>query len=136
MPVTTIAPNIAAPEGGRSNRYLRLLLILLVSAAFFEGYDSSILALLLPIVFRFHLGLGFWPTVFMLVPLGIPLVLVNAYVAIRAVDQDTVEVARGLGETAQHKSIPRREYLLVTPGLNALLSRMEECHPTTLKRLF
>lgn len=28
--------------------YLRLLLILLVSAAFFEGYDSSILALLLP----------------------------------------------------------------------------------------
>lgn len=32
----------------RDARYLRLLLILLVSAAFFEGYDSSILALLLP----------------------------------------------------------------------------------------
>src|SRR5438067_8058006 len=32
----------------RSDRYLRLLLILLISAAFFEGYDSSILALLLP----------------------------------------------------------------------------------------
>ena len=29
-------------------KYLRLLLVLLVSAAFFEGYDSSILALLLP----------------------------------------------------------------------------------------
>jgi len=32
----------------RSDRYLRLLLILLISATFFEGYDSSILALLLP----------------------------------------------------------------------------------------
>ena len=32
----------------RDAKYLRLLLILLVSAAFFEGYDSSILALLLP----------------------------------------------------------------------------------------
>jgi MFS family permease len=36
-------------EGGqRPDSYLRLLLILLVSAAFFEGYDISILALLLP----------------------------------------------------------------------------------------
>ena len=32
----------------RSPKYLRLLLILLSSATFFEGYDSSILALLLP----------------------------------------------------------------------------------------
>jgi MFS family permease len=36
------------PELPRDDRYLRLLLLLLVSAAFFEGYDSSILALLLP----------------------------------------------------------------------------------------
>src|SRR3954467_2238576 len=34
--------------GDHEPRYLRLLLVLLVSAAFFEGYDSSILALLLP----------------------------------------------------------------------------------------
>jgi putative MFS transporter len=41
----------------RSDRYLRLLLILLVSAAFFEGYDSSILALLLPnIQSTFHVS--------------------------------------------------------------------------------
>jgi len=32
----------------RDDRYLRLLMLLLISAAFFEGYDSSILALLLP----------------------------------------------------------------------------------------
>src|SRR5205085_10904807 len=31
-----------------NNKYHRLLLILLVSAAFFEGYDGSILSLLLP----------------------------------------------------------------------------------------
>lgn len=36
------------PEHLRDDKYLRLLLVLLVSAAFFEGYDSSILALLLP----------------------------------------------------------------------------------------
>ena len=36
------------PDLERGDRYLRLLLWLLVSAAFFEGYDSSILALLLP----------------------------------------------------------------------------------------
>jgi MFS family permease len=36
------------PEQHRDDGYLRLLLLLLVSAAFFEGYDSSILALLLP----------------------------------------------------------------------------------------
>lgn len=59
----------------------------------------AILALVLPLVFRLRLGLGFWPTVFMLVPLGVPLILVNSYVAIRAVDRDTVDVARGLGMT-------------------------------------
>src|SRR3954470_21516643 len=41
----------------RSDRYLRLLLILLVSATFFEGYDSAILALLLPnIQATFHVS--------------------------------------------------------------------------------
>jgi putative MFS transporter len=43
-------PLVDADSSGpdRSASYLRLLLVLLVSAAFFEGYDSSILALLLP----------------------------------------------------------------------------------------
>src|SRR5438067_11226694 len=41
----------------RSDRYLRLLLILLISATFFEGYDGSILALLLPnIQSTFHVS--------------------------------------------------------------------------------
>jgi putative MFS transporter len=41
----------------RDPKYLRMLLLLLVSAAFFEGYDSSILALLLPnIQSTFHVS--------------------------------------------------------------------------------
>ncbi|MBV9665350.1 MAG: MFS transporter, partial [Actinobacteria bacterium] len=45
------------PDLIRSDRYLKLLLILLVSAAFFEGYDGSILALLLPnIQSTFHVS--------------------------------------------------------------------------------
>lgn len=57
----------------------------------------AILAFALPIAFRLGLGLGFWPTVFMLVPLGVPLILTNAVVAIQAVDRDAVDVGRGMG---------------------------------------
>jgi osmoprotectant transport system permease protein len=70
----------------------------------------AILALILPLVFRWGLGLGFWPTVLMLVPLGVPLILISSYVAIRSVDRDTVEVARGLGmrggEVLRHVELP------------------------------
>jgi len=43
-------PPLAAGPGlpPRSRAYLRLLLLLLVSAAFFDGYDAEVLALLLP----------------------------------------------------------------------------------------
>ena len=43
------------------------------------------------------LGLGFWPTLFALVPLAIPPILTNTFVAMRAVDRDTIEAARGMG---------------------------------------
>ena len=43
------------------------------------------------------LGLGFWPTMFMLVPLAIPPIVTNAFVAIREVDRDVVDAARGMG---------------------------------------
>lgn len=43
------------------------------------------------------LGLGFWPALFALVPLAIPPILTNTFVAIRGVDRDTVEAARGMG---------------------------------------
>lgn len=44
-------------DGPARDRYLRLLLLLLISAAFFEGYDGAILALLLPnIQSTFHVS--------------------------------------------------------------------------------
>src|SRR5207253_4144294 len=50
VPTDFEGPSIVEPvdDVPRDDRYLRLLLWLLVSAAFFEGYDSSILSLLLP----------------------------------------------------------------------------------------
>ncbi len=43
------------------------------------------------------LGLGFWPTLIALVPLALPPILTNTFIAVRAVDRDTVEAARGMG---------------------------------------
>ena len=57
----------------------------------------AMLAFALPVAFRLGLGLGFWPTVLMLVPLGVPLILINCHVAIRSVDREVVDVARGMG---------------------------------------
>jgi putative MFS transporter len=48
---------VTAPDLPRTDGDLRLLLVLLISAAFFEGYDNSILALLLPnIQSTFHVS--------------------------------------------------------------------------------
>lgn len=57
----------------------------------------ALLALALPISFALGLGLGFWPTLIALVPLAIPPILTNAYVAVRNVDGDVIESARGMG---------------------------------------
>ncbi|HEV2010849.1 MAG TPA: ABC transporter permease subunit [Candidatus Limnocylindria bacterium] len=57
----------------------------------------ALLAFALPIAFSLGLGLGFWPTLISLVPLAIPPMLTNSYVAVRGVDHDIVEAARGVG---------------------------------------
>lgn len=57
----------------------------------------ALLALALPIAFALGLGLGFWPTLIALVPLAIPPLLTNSYVAVRGVDRDVIEAARGMG---------------------------------------
>ncbi len=57
----------------------------------------AILAFALPISFSLGLGLGFWPTFMAMVPLAIPPILTNTFVAIRGADRDTVEAARGMG---------------------------------------
>jgi osmoprotectant transport system permease protein len=57
----------------------------------------AILAFALPVSFALGLGLGFWPTFMAMVPLAIPPILTNAFIAVRSVDRDTVEAARGMG---------------------------------------
>ena len=42
-------------------------------------------------------GLGFWPTFLALIPLAVPPILTNAYVAVHGVDKDVTEAARGMG---------------------------------------
>ena len=57
----------------------------------------ALLAFALPVSFALGLGLGFWPTLIALVPLGIPPILTNALTAVREVDSDVVDAARGMG---------------------------------------
>jgi len=57
----------------------------------------ALLALALPPAFALGLGLGFWPTLFALIPLAVPPILTNAYVGVRSVEADVIEAARGMG---------------------------------------
>jgi osmoprotectant transport system permease protein len=57
----------------------------------------ALLAFGLVVAIALGLGLGFWPTMFALVPLAIPPIMTNTYVAIREVDADIVDAARGMG---------------------------------------
>jgi osmoprotectant transport system permease protein len=57
----------------------------------------ALLAFGLVIAIALGLGLGFWPTIFALVPLAIPPIMTNVYVAVREVDPDVVDAARGMG---------------------------------------
>ncbi len=59
--------------------------------------SMALLALALPLAFALNLGLGFWPTFLALVPLGLPPILTNSYVAVSEVDVDIVDSARGMG---------------------------------------
>lgn len=62
----------------------------------------ALLAFALPPSFALGLGLGFWPTFMAMVPLAIPPILTNAFIAIRVADRDTVEAARGMGMDELH----------------------------------
>jgi osmoprotectant transport system permease protein len=59
--------------------------------------SMALLAFALPVTIALGLGLGFWPTLVALVPLGIPPILTNCYTAVRGVDPDVVEAGRGVG---------------------------------------
>lgn len=57
----------------------------------------ALLAFALPVSFALGLGLGFWPTLMAMVPLGVPAILTNSVTGVREVDRDVVDAARGMG---------------------------------------
>ena len=59
--------------------------------------SMALLAFALPLSIALGLGLGFWPTLVALIPLGIPPILTTRYTAVRGVDPDVVEAGRGMG---------------------------------------
>ena len=59
----------------------------------------ALLAFGLIIAISVGLGLGFWPTMFALVPLAIPPIVTNTFVAVRQVDRNAIDAARGMGMT-------------------------------------
>jgi osmoprotectant transport system permease protein len=86
----------------------------------------ALLALMLPLALSFKLGLGFWPTFFALVPLGIPPILTNSYVAVRGVDPDITEAARGMGlrerQVLRHVELPIGAPLILAGVRNAAVA--------------
>ncbi len=86
----------------------------------------ALLALMLPVALSMKLGLGFWPTFFALVPLGIPPILTNSYVAVREVDRDIVEAARGMGlrelEVLRMVELPIAAPLIIAGVRNAAVA--------------
>ncbi len=78
----------------------------------------ALLAFALPVSFALGLGLGFWPTFMAMVPLALPPILTNAFVAIRTSDPDTVEAARGMGM----KELQVLRIVEIPAGMPVLLS--------------
>ncbi|MEX1262468.1 MAG: ABC transporter permease [Actinomycetota bacterium] len=61
-----------------------------------------------------QLAFGFLPTIVALTLLGIPVILINTYVGIQQVDQDTVEAAKGMGMDGR-QILWRLEVPMATP---------------------
>jgi osmoprotectant transport system permease protein len=76
----------------------------------------ALIGLVLPITQAFDPANGFnlYPTVFAMVALAIPPILVNAYAGIRGVDAEIVEAARGVGLT-ERQILGRIEAPLALP---------------------
>lgn len=78
----------------------------------------AIIVLIFPIALRYGFGLGFWPTAFALVLLGIPPIFTNAFTGVRDVDAGIVEAARGMGmqerEVLRSVEVPAALPLIIT----------------------
>lgn len=93
-----VATLVALPVGLYLGHSGRFAFVAVNVANIGRAFPSlALLALALPIAFRLGLGLGFWPTLIALVPLAVPPIMTNAYVAVRGVDRDVIDAARGMG---------------------------------------
>lgn len=91
-----IAAVIAVPIGIWLAQTRRAALIAINAANVGRTLPSlAVLALMMPI-----LGTGFAPALFALTLLALPPILLNTYTAIRQVDIDVIDAARGMGMTA------------------------------------
>src|SRR5438046_2721371 len=91
-----IAALIAIPLGIVAARRAGFALAAINAANIGRTLPSlAVLALVMPI-----LGTGFAPSLFALTLLALPPILINTYAAIRQVDPDIVDAARGMGMTA------------------------------------
>jgi len=91
-----IAISIAVPIGVLLSGAQRAAQIAIAGANIGRTLPSlAVLALVMPV-----LGTGFVPSLFALTLLALPPILINTYTAIRQVDPDIVDAARGMGMTA------------------------------------
>ncbi len=93
-----VASAVALPLGLYLGHTGRASFVAINVANFGRAIPSlAMLVFALIVAIQVGLGLGFWPTLFAMVPLAIPPILTNSYVAIRTTDRDIVEAARGMG---------------------------------------
>src|SRR5216117_2914589 len=91
-----IAAAIALPLGVRLADRHRTALLAINAANIGRTLPSlAVLALVMPIM-----GTGFVPSWFALTLLALPPILINTYTAVREVDADAVDAARGMGMAA------------------------------------
>ncbi len=90
-----LAVAIAVPTGVLVSRSARAASIAIAAANVGRTLPSlAVLALAMPL-----LGTGFAPSLFALTLLALPPILINTYTAMRQVDPDIVDAARGMGMT-------------------------------------
>ncbi len=90
-----LAIAIAVPIGVWVSGTRRAALVAITGANIGRTLPSlAVLALVMPV-----LGTGFAPSLFALTLLALPPILINTYTAVRQVDPDIVDAARGMGMT-------------------------------------
>jgi osmoprotectant transport system permease protein len=90
-----IAIAIAVPVGILVSGMRRAAPVAIAAANVGRTLPSlAVLALVMPV-----LGTGFMPSLFALTLLALPPILINTYTAVRQVDPDIVDAARGMGMT-------------------------------------